>query len=898
MIRKLVVWFTSFGSIVAAIVVITTPATVSAQSPPNIVLILSDDQTKDSLAAMPFLTSKPGGSWFEFPNAFVNTPICCPTRATLLTGLYSHHHGVRSNKDGPAFDDDSTLATWLSSAGYRTGLAGKYLNHYPWKTAPFTPPGWSDFFANHGQDDHYNYTMNDNGTLVTYGSAPEDYHTDVVARRAETFIRQSAGSPFFLLASPNVPHTPGTVAPRHVNASVTAARPPNVNEADVSDKPAWVQAQPLLSESQVANMHSNRERSFRMVMAVDDLVKTVYQTLQSTGQLDNTVIVFMTDNGFMWGEHRLREKSCVYEECVGTPLFIRYPGNAGRVEPKLVSSVDLAPTLAEIAGIVPGGPVDGMSLKPLMQNQATGWRSDLLLEFAGGGRPSFWAVRTNEWKYVELSTGERELYDMVNDRYEMNNVAGRPDLASVQTDLASRLAVLKAAPARSVSPSLSVSDAEVLEGSGSSVDLVFTVSLSAAAEQSVSVRAATVDGTARAPGDYTPVSQVLSFAAGVRSKTVTVPVAGDTIAEGNETLSLVLSEASGASIADGTGVGLIRDDDSTPGISIGDTSVVEGNSGTTAAVFRISLSAPSTVPVSVSFRTVDGSARSPADYQARTGTVEFQPGQQAADISVSVVGETLREPDEDFFVVLSNAVGGIIDDGTGRGIILTDEPATAVSVSDASVVEGTGASSSMSFTFTLSPAPEAPVQVSWTTTDGTARAPADYAANAATVSFTAGQTSKTVTVAVTGDSVHEADETLFVDVTAATGAEIADGRGVGTIQNDDPAPSITINDVRIVEGNSGTQTAAFTVRLSAPSGLETAVFYTTEDKKAKAPGDYTRAMGQLVFAPGETAKTVLVSIVGDLLLESDETYGVRLSNPSGAVIADDMGVGTIINDDV
>ncbi|MEX2557305.1 MAG: sulfatase [Actinomycetota bacterium] len=433
------------------------PATATPPTAPNIVLILSDDQSLDALAAMPFLTSKPGGGWIEFTNAFLNTPLCCPTRATLLSGLYPHHHGVTQNTGGP-FDHDSTLATWLQSAGYRTGLAGKYLNDYPFGSSPFVPPGWSDWFANVGTSKYYNYDMFDNGTTVSYGSAPEDYHTDVIARRADAFIRSSAGEPFFLYASPIAPHSPTTPPERYAKTPFTVTRSPNFNEADVSDKPAWIQSLPLLSPNLENAMDKKRVQQYRAVQAVDDLIRTVYDALDDTNTLDNTVIVFMTDNGYLFGEHRGSGKNCVYEECIRTPMYVRVPWIEERVEPGLVSSVDIAPTFADLAGMVPPDAIDGTSFLPLIEDPGAGWRSSLLHQTSGtNNQPGFWAIRTHEWKYAELSTGERELYDLINDPYELENRAGQAELADLQAQLAAELEALRTAPPSGGDPSPSPS---------------------------------------------------------------------------------------------------------------------------------------------------------------------------------------------------------------------------------------------------------------------------------------------------------------------------------------------------------------------------------------------------------------------------------------------------------
>jgi N-acetylglucosamine-6-sulfatase len=417
---------------------------------PNIVFVLTDDQHIYHLKHMPYLSSKPHGNWMEFTNAFENTPLCCPTRATILTGQNSHHHGIEG-QSSIKFKDTSTIATWLKSAGYRTGLIGKYLNGYPTSTQPanYIPPGWDYWVANQDGVDYYNYKLNENGKTVSYDSAPEDYETDVLHRKAINFLDATPTStPFFLYLGTHAPHEPEIPAPRHKGAYKTLPLfyGPNFNESDVSDKPAWVRALPLRSKS---SMDAKQRLAAETLLAVDESIKGIMGKLIERGQLDNTVFIFMTDNGFSFGAHRWVKKMCVYEECVRTPLLIRYPGIAdNRTETRLVSSVDIAPTLAGLAQVSPTLKVDGRSLVPLLNGTATEWRSSLLLEYQGpvdpGEPPTFWAVRTPEWKYVELGTGEKELYDMVKDPYELVNVVNRSGLSSIRSSLSAKLQRLKA----------------------------------------------------------------------------------------------------------------------------------------------------------------------------------------------------------------------------------------------------------------------------------------------------------------------------------------------------------------------------------------------------------------------------------------------------------------------
>ena len=411
-------------------------------------LIVTDDQTVESVARMPYLSSDPGGSWIRFTNAFANTPVCCPARATLLTGQYAHHTGVISNTSGATLDDRSTIATWLDTAGYETGLFGKYLNLYPDAGQPDTyiPPGWDRWAAFAGDIRYYNYQLNEDGVLQPYGSAPADYSTDVLAAKATEFV-SSAAEPFLLYFTPKAPHTPLVPARRHASAydHFPWTPPPNFNEADVTDKPAWVRS---LRPRDASATASDWRTASETLLAVDEAIEELIIALATRGSLDNTVLMFVSDNGFSFGSHRVPEKTAVYDEIVRVPLLIRFPGSVSRIEPRLAAHTDLAPTMAELAGVAPEHAIDGVSLVPLLNGTATDWRTSLLLEWRGSlamGQhvPRYWAVRTGDWKYVELDTGERELYDLRLDPYELDNRAGEAAYVVIEGSLAAELRRLK-----------------------------------------------------------------------------------------------------------------------------------------------------------------------------------------------------------------------------------------------------------------------------------------------------------------------------------------------------------------------------------------------------------------------------------------------------------------------
>jgi ribosomal protein L35AE/L33A len=446
-------------------------------------------------------------------------------------------------------------------------------------------------------------------------------------------------------------------------------------------------------------------------------------------------------------------------------------------------------------------------------------------------------------------------------------------------------------------PTLSINDATVTEGNTGTTNAVFTVTLSSASGVSVTVAYATANGTATAPADYTATTGTLTFPAGVTTRTITVPVVGDVLDEANETYTVNLSNATNASISDGQGLGTITDDDAAPTLSINNVTVTEGDTGTLNANFTVTMSAVSGQNVSVDFATADSTATAPADYTATNGTLTFTPGQTTKQVTVQVNGDLLDEANETYFVNLTNASNATISDPQGLGTITDNDPLPALSINDITVTEGNSGQVAATFTVTLAPVSGRSVSVSYATADGTAQAPGDYQAGSGTLTFTAGQTMKQVTVLVNGDLLDEADETFLVNLTGPTNATLADAQGVGTITDDDALPSLVVDDVTVTEGDSGTTNANFTVTLSAASGQTVTVQYATADGTAHAPGDYEAGSGTVTFAAGQTTRTVTVHVNGDLLNENNETYSLNLSGPTNATIGDGQGIGTIVDDD-
>lgn len=443
-------------------------------------------------------------------------------------------------------------------------------------------------------------------------------------------------------------------------------------------------------------------------------------------------------------------------------------------------------------------------------------------------------------------------------------------------------------------PAVAVGDVTVTEGNSGTTGAVFVVTLSAPSGREITVAYATADGSANAGADYTVAGGTLTFPAGATTRTVTVPVIGDTFAEADESFTLGLGVVNGASVADGVGIGTIIDDDGVAMLGIGNGSVTEGNSGTRNLTFTVTLAPASSQTVTVQFDTLNGTAVAGADFTTASGTLSFAPGVTSQTIAVPVIGDTRDEPDETFTVALSAPVNAAIGTATGTGTILDDDARPSLRVNDVSVTEGNAATTSLTFTLTLSAASGMEVSVAAASADGTAVAGADYTAVSTTVTFPPGVISRTVTVPVAGDLLDEPNETFTLRLSSAVNGSIADSSGTGTITDDDPAPTLAIDDITVSEGAG---LATFTVSLSAASGRTVSVRYATANGSASANSDYTAASGTLSFAPGTTTMTVTVPILDNAVREATETFTIRLSRASGATIGDSTGVCTILDND-
>ena len=436
---------------------------------PNIVLILSDDQRLDSVTRefMPNVWSLLVEQGLTFNNAFTTRSQCCPARASILTGQYPHNTGVFTNNypfgGFSAYlgngKEKSNIAYWLKDAGYRTGLIGKYLNGYGGNGdggaglgPEYVPKGWDTFRTfTHGRGhrgpDYYCYWLNEDGESKFYAGDPEYegdsgdcdakgdnsdladydpnfYSTNVLARHSLEFIeRASADSrPFFLHFSPFAPHSPSTPAPNDVNRfeGNRDYRQDSFNEEDVSDKPGWVQDRDVIDAENEANLDKKWLKHLRSTWAVDQAVGDIVGKLDEIGELDNTVIVYMSDNGYLLGEHRAKKKRAAYEESIRVPLIVRGPRVQRGRSDLIASNIDLAPTFAELADVTPDDPafdlIDGRSLAPILEGRAVNWRSDLLIEHwwypDDSPIPTFKALYTQdgprpEYKYVRYESPDK-----------------------------------------------------------------------------------------------------------------------------------------------------------------------------------------------------------------------------------------------------------------------------------------------------------------------------------------------------------------------------------------------------------------------------------------------------------------------------------------------------------
>jgi len=476
----------AMGIIVFALLVSVHNVT-SGHERPNIIFIRTDDQDYRSMEAR-----LPNGEYVmknvkelieqqgtKFTHFFVTFPLCCPSRATTLTGQYAHNHDVLSNSPPYGgyimFNDDSTLPLWLQAAGYYTMHIGKYLNGYTIavssKGYPPPPPGWNKWYTLLAPaDEYYNYKIYDGQQILTFGVGQGNYQTDVLTRKAREFLRKKpyGNRPFYLEVNYGAPHEEvdniAVPAPRHVGMMDNAPlpMPPSFNEQDVSDKPIAIQNHPLLNSQDVDNITNNYRRRMESLLAVDEGVGKIIDMLQATGQGENTVIIFTSDNGYLHGEHRIKQGKFFPYEPLQVPFIMSGPGiPVKKTIHRLVTNVDYAPTIVEWADARPGLPQDGRSLVPLLAHPTTTqWRKDFMIE-----NPiinHYQGMRTQnlqngrEYQYVEYDynhdnvVDERELYALTPDEcrptgdpYQLESQHNNTCYTNLMQQFHQRLAFLK-----------------------------------------------------------------------------------------------------------------------------------------------------------------------------------------------------------------------------------------------------------------------------------------------------------------------------------------------------------------------------------------------------------------------------------------------------------------------
>jgi N-acetylglucosamine-6-sulfatase len=440
----------SAGVLVTTIGLVRSTAAAAAE-PPNIVLVVTDDLTKrDYFDLGNNLGSFTSGGTF-FRNAFVTTSLCCPSRASTLTGLYAHNHHIKQHIDpGTGYDqyhdrgyDGRDLPVWLRKEGYKTGLVGKYLNRYD-AQQDGVPAGWTDWY---GADTPATaWTLNENKIIKTYPQDPSvpgyEPWEKVLGDKAVRFVNDAhdSGQPFFLWYGTHAPHSPELIPPgdRDRVGTWPAYDPPSFNEKDVSDKPAWVRKQTLLTSTQRQTLKQKRQERLTSMLAVARSLARLKQKLKDTGELSNTYLILISDNGYHLGQHRLRAgKMTAYEEDMRVPLAISGPGVASGGVKHMVLNTDLAPTIADLAEVTPGITPDGRSFAPLLPAGRSGiapdqFRRRFMEENWQGPvptptgtalfpAPTNFAVRGLTFMYDRYVNGETEYYDLSLDPHELRS---------------------------------------------------------------------------------------------------------------------------------------------------------------------------------------------------------------------------------------------------------------------------------------------------------------------------------------------------------------------------------------------------------------------------------------------------------------------------------------------
>jgi N-acetylglucosamine-6-sulfatase len=414
----------------------------------NVLVVMSDDQRFDTTANMPHLAEL-AAQGVRFVNSYAPTPLCGPARAGMYSGGFlTQNTNVLGNSapggGAKVFNDKVNLGTVMQSAGYRTYFVGKWVNGYEGQ-GRYIPPGWSKFVGRHSYAtttdwSSFRYTLGSSDQLSSLGSIvnSQQYTTYYERDKILEFLGSQPGSqPFFIFWSPSAPHARATPAPEDTNLfSQYTYRGRGYGETDLRDKPSWVR-----TNNNEQGSDDLVRRQLRSLQSVDRSFAAVVDKIRSLGKLDNTLIVYTSDNGYLWGEHGLWAKNKAYEESALLPFVVLMPGVAPRVDTHFVSPIlDLGATLYELAGV--SRKTDGRSLVPLLRNPSAAWRTEFFLEnyaSSADGNAIWGGLRSGRWKYVKYWTGEEELYDLVNDPYELESRHADPGLAAMKTGFSSRV---------------------------------------------------------------------------------------------------------------------------------------------------------------------------------------------------------------------------------------------------------------------------------------------------------------------------------------------------------------------------------------------------------------------------------------------------------------------------
>ncbi len=633
---------------------------------PNILLVVSDDQAWSTFdrTLMPGVFERLVDHGVLFRRAYDSSSLCCPSRSEILTGLWEHHTGVDDNDIAL---ERPTIVEALHDIGYRTMLAGKYLN-----SAPCTPrpefDRWACVSVAPSSYSLHDPLVNVDGTWTRF---PGAYQTDVLGSMVSDFVASTpANQPFFAMYTPTSPHLPAD-DPRYADLGVTPPRGPAYDEdTAATNKPDYLHRSPFSAREQ-ASIGSDYTKMAHAVRSLDDSVSAILDRLGDRAQ--RTLVIYTSDNGYLYGEHRWVGKGVPYQEGVDVPLIVRYPpwtGAGDRVTDGLAANVDIAATIAEAAGIPWGA--DGRSLEPLITGAARSVRDAVLLSRCNGEVrrcvpvPEYWGVVTARYEYIQYGTGDEELYDLASDPHELRNLAVDPS-ADAERTLARRVLTALRAPPPIQTTIVSGPAAAGSSASGGAstsppgmVEFRYFSQSRFATYRCRFVRGSTTEG-------WFPCDPDGLTAGPLAPGRWAFEVAGsDGLGHTDSSPAVRRFEVGGSA--------------SLPVLSVGDARIREGDSGGSPVTFTVSLDRRPRSPVTVRVATQDDTAAGPSQFVPVAGTLTFEPGQRAKRVTVLVKGDTIHEPNERFELLLSDPHGAALGDDRGTATIVDDDPARSCSI--------------------------------------------------------------------------------------------------------------------------------------------------------------------------------------------------------------------------